>query len=333
MYEQYYGLSGRPFQLTPDHKFFFESSVHKKAASYLLYGLSQGEGFIVITGEVGAGKTTLLRHLLSTLDESQYIAAQIVTSQLGAKDMLRMVATAFNIPLRHDDKSVILASIEQFLRENHKAKRRVLLLIDEAQNLSVPALEELRMLSNYQVDNESSLQSFLIGQPQFRRLLASPGLEQLRQRVIASFHLGPMNEAETADYIRHRLRMVNWKGDPEFDESCMAAIYQQTNGIPRRINTLAARLLLFGFLEEIHSFTGEMVDRVADELSQETRQGIPDEPPESDVPVPPKAAHAAASGELAEMQRRLHALEVSCERLERAMKHILQLVADTLPSG
>jgi putative secretion ATPase (PEP-CTERM system associated) len=268
MFEKYYGLKGRPFQLTPDATFFFSSQVHLKAVSYLLYGLGQGEGFIVMTGEVGAGKTTLLRHLLSRLNTDQYVAAQIVTSQLGGDDMLRMVALAFGIALT-PDKASLLAEIQRFLIVNHNEGRRCLLLIDEAQNLSIPALEELRMLSNFQVGEKSPMQSFLVAQPQFRTLLASADLEQLRQRVIATYHLGPMSEDETGAYIEHRLKTAGWRQDPTFGEGCVAALFRHTGGTPRRINTLVSRLMLFGFLEELHRFTGEMVDSVAADLRQE----------------------------------------------------------------
>jgi general secretion pathway protein A len=318
MYEEFYGFTGRPFQLTPDHKFFFESSVHRKAASYLLYGLNQGEGFIVITGEVGAGKTTLLQYLLSTLNDSQYVTAQIVTSQLGADDVLRMVAQAFGLEVGASRKARVLSAIEDFLMVNHQQGRRCLLLIDEAQNLSIPALEELRMLSNLQSGSRSPMQSFLIGQPQFRKTLSSRDLEQLRQRVIASFHLGPMTEAETAEYIRHRLRMVAWRGDPEFPDEVMAAIYRHSGGVPRRINTLASRLLLFGVLDEVHRLSAEMVDAVAEELLRETEQYPGGEASAEDV---------SADGELA---RRIRTLEARCNRHEQALHRLLRLFTENL---
>jgi putative secretion ATPase (PEP-CTERM system associated) len=325
MYEDFYGFQTRPFQLTPDHRFFFESSVHKKAASYLLYGLNQGEGFIVITGEVGAGKTTLIKYLLSTLDPNQYTVAEIVTSQLSATDVLNMVAVAWGLSVS-GDKAGTLAAIQQFLYASHQENRRCLLLVDEAQNLPVPALEELRMLSNFQVEGRSPLQSFLIAQPQFRRVLSSKNLEQLRQRVIASYHLGPMSEAETADYIRHRLNRVGWRGDPEFPDDCMAAIYRHTFGIPRRINTLASRLLLFGVLDEMHGFNSKVVDLVADELRRETEL-VPASAYEASLM---ESSSAVAGADLA---LRVDKLEAFCGRLERKAKLGLQLLAEYLAHG
>ncbi len=317
MFEKFYGLKERPFQLTPDATFFFNSKVHLKAVSYLLYGLGQGEGFIVMTGEVGAGKTTLLRHLLSKLNNDQYIAAQIVTSQLGADDMLRMVALAFGIALT-GDKASLLAEIQRFLILKHSEGRRCLLLIDEAQNLSIPALEELRMLSNFQVGEKSPMQSFLVAQPQFRATLAGADLEQLRQRVIASYHLGPMSEEETGAYIEHRLRTAGWRDDPTFGSDCIAALYRHTGGTPRRINTLATRLLLFGFLEEIHAFTGAMVDSVAADLRVEMDSAIRSET--AAVPL-----HLVPTDDI---PRRVQRLEAQSGRQDAAVRRTLGLFAE-----
>ena len=269
MYERFYGLTGRPFQLTPDPKFFFESTVHKRAASYLLYGLSQGEGFIVITGEVGAGKTTLLRHLLSTLNGRNYIAAQIVTSQLSADAVLTMVANAFGVSAAGGDKGAVLSGIERFFADNHRQGRRCLLVVDEAQNLSISALEELRMLSNFQTNERSLIQTFLLGQPEFRGILQSPDMQQLRQRVVASYHLGPLDEEETRGYIAHRLRTVGWQGTPSFDNEAFAALHRFAGGIPRRLNTTCDRLLLFGFLEEKNHFGEAEVNEVIADLKNE----------------------------------------------------------------
>lgn len=269
MYGQFYGLTGLPFQLTPDPSFYFGSAGHTKAMAHLTYGLHQGEGFIVITGEVGAGKTTIVDLLLSQLDKSVYVVAKIVTTQLGGDDMLRMVASAFGIYQPGMEKAAILKRIEEFLAANLRTKKRSLLIVDEAQNLSVAALEELRMLSNLSVDRVASLQGFLLGQPQFRVAIASPELEQLRQRVIAAYHLGPMSEVETKAYIIHRLKTVGWHDDPMFADDAFSAVYRHTDGIPRRINTLCSRVLLFGYLEERHTLEAASVDQVAEELQNE----------------------------------------------------------------
>lgn len=280
MYSDFYNLTGQPFQLTPDHRFFFGSSVHKRAMAHLSFGLSQGEGFIVITGDVGAGKTTLMGHLLSTLDSSRYVSATLVTTQLAADDVLRMVASAFGIDQEQADKATLLRRIEAFCQANYEEGKHCLLLIDEVQNLSFQALEELRMLSNFQTDGTALVQSILLGQPQFRRTLASKDLDQLRQRVIASYHLGPISAQETRDYIRHRLSAVGWTNDPALSEDAYSEIYRQTGGVPRRINVLCSRLLLYGFLEERHELDGNVVEQVADDLKQETEQVLEIEEPE-----------------------------------------------------
>src|SRR5260370_41209300 len=241
MYTDFYKFIGLPFQLMPDARFFFGSSGHTKAMAHLTYGLGQGEGFIIITGDIGAGKATVVQNLLQQLDSRKYVAATITNTQLGADDMLRMVASAFGVAQEGVDKATLLRRLEAFLARIHQQGQRALLLVDECQNLTVPALEELRMLSNLQIDGRAPLQSFLLGQPQFRETLARAELDQLRQRVIASYHLGPLNEAETSRYIEHRLRTVGWSGDPQLGDGVFTAIHPHCGGAPRRLNTLCSR--------------------------------------------------------------------------------------------
>jgi type II secretory pathway predicted ATPase ExeA len=194
--------------------------------------------------------------------------AQVVSTQLEADDLVRMVAAGFGIP-QESSKAVLLTRLEQFLLSCHRQGRRALLMVDEAQNLPMGSVEELRMLSNFTAGEKPLLQSFMLGQPEFRKMLQSPQMEQLRQRVIASCHLGPMDAQETEAYIVHRLQTAGWKGDPSFSEDAYAAIYQHTGGIPRKINILCDRLLLMGFMDEKHAFTGTEVAVVIDELHQE----------------------------------------------------------------
>jgi len=269
MYLEHYGLNEFPFQLTPDHRFFFESTEHRKASAHLLFGLSQGEGFVIITGEVGAGKTTLLGHVLSSQDQDSIIIGKLVSTHLTGDDMLRSVAFAFGLPSQGIDKSSLLSGIQTFLESAHLQGKRLLLLVDEAQNITPQAMEELRMLSNIQVGNKVPLQSVLLAQPQLRRLLSSPDLEQFRQRIVASYHLGAMNAAETREYIRHRLAVVDWHNDPEFAEEAFPVIYAQTGGLPRKINTFCSRLMLFCFLDDLHRIDDQVVKAVAQDLSEE----------------------------------------------------------------
>jgi len=270
MYESIYKLTARPFQLSPDPKFFYGSPSHKRAMSYLRYGLTQGEGFIVITGDIGTGKTMLVNTLFNDLSKENVVAAQLVTTQLEADDTLRMVAASFGLAHEGLDKATILKNLETFMTSRMRQGKRVLLLVDEAQNLPPRSLEELRMLSNFQLGGRVLFQSFLLGQVEFRNTIQAKGLEQLRQRVIAAYHLEPLDEEQTRGYIEHRLRTVGWTGDPKFTDAAYADIYKYSGGVPRRINTLCDRLLLFGALEEIHEFDADKVNTVVQELKSET---------------------------------------------------------------
>ncbi len=270
MYEEFYQFTTKPFALNPDPTFYYNSREHSRVLAYLRYGLNQGEGFIVVSGDVGAGKTTLIGALLEELGENEdIIAAQLVTTQLQPDDLLRMVAGSFGLRYEKLTKSELLKEIESFLKKNAELGRRVLLIVDEAQNLEHHSLEELRMLSNFQKGAHSLLQSFLLGQGEFRDTLRSRDLEQFRQRVIASYHLGPMGKNEIKGYIEHRLKKSGWKSDPHFAIDVFAEIFRYTDGIPRRINTFCDRILLHAFTEESHDITLDTIAAVVKELDQE----------------------------------------------------------------
>lgn len=345
MYEQFYGFSGRPFQLTPDPQFYFESTSHKKAMSYLGYGLSQGEGFIVITGEVGAGKSTLVAHLMQRVDPAALTVAQVVTTALDGAEIVHVVAQAFGLAVEGHDKAGALGAIERFLQDEARAGRRCLLVVDECQNLDLGALEELRMLSNFQLGSHPLLQSLLLGQPEFRSLLANhPGLEQLRQRIIASHHLDALDSGEVAHYVHHRLRHVGWQGRPDFEDGLLASLYRHTGGIPRRVNQAMNRLLLLAAIEERSHLTCAMLDDVVSEMATDQRRGsreggadlraapavmappaatpapkparAPAEPPASVAPTSVPATEVAAL--LAERDARTAELEAAISELQAA---------------
>jgi putative secretion ATPase (PEP-CTERM system associated) len=270
MFDDFYGLKGRPFQLTPDPAFYFESLTHRKALSYLGYGLAQGEGFVVITGEVGSGKSTLVAHLMSTIDPARLTAAQVVTSKLDGEELVHVVAQAFGLLIEGHDKAMALGAIEGFLHEEARAGRRCLLIVDESQNLEIGALEELRMLSNFQLGSHPLLQTLLLGQPEFREtLLEHPELEQLRQRVIATHHLEAMESTEVQPYIEHRMKCVGWDGNPAFDQRVFAEIYTASGGVPRRINQIVNRLLLLGAVDQRTRIDGVMLSQVLSELTED----------------------------------------------------------------
>jgi len=270
MYEPFYGLTSKPFQLNPDPSFYFGSKQHRRATAYLEYGLHQNEGFIVVTGEVGAGKTTIVRGLLNKLSSEKVVAAQLVSTQLDAEDTLRMVAAAFGVRTKNLSKSDVLLTLEAFLVDVTRQGKRCLLIVDEAQNLTPQSVEELRMLSNFQFETQALLQSFLVGQPEFRSIMQSPHMQQLRQRVIAACHIGPMDHDETRAYVEHRLKCAGFSGDPLFKTEAYEAVHRASGGIPRRINSLCDRILLSGFLAGKKEFLLADVEEVAKELNEET---------------------------------------------------------------
>ena len=342
MYEAFYGLSGKPFQLNPDPNFYFESRGHRRARAYLEYGLHQGEGFIVITGEVGAGKTTLLRSVLERLPTDAIVATQIVSTQVEADDMLRLVAQGFGLPAAGAEKSTLLTELRRYCLHEFEHGRKALLIVDEAQNLPPRAVEELRMLSNFQIGSRSLVQSFLVGQPELRQMLQDPQMRQLKQRIIASYHLGPMDAEESRSYIEHRLRHVGWNEDPAFDEAVFGRIHDVTGGIPRRMNGLCDRLLLSCYLSAGHQITEGLVQSVAQEMADELdpaeamRRDVPqrrhedDSPPlRQERPSPMLGSGTAAdraplAGEIASMADRLDELEERIAFLE-SRQHSLQM--------
>ncbi len=331
MYEQFYGLSGRPFQLTPDPQFYFESTSHKKAMSYLGYGLNQGEGFIVITGEVGAGKSTLVAHLMERIDPAALTVAQVVTSALDGEELIHVVAQSFGLAIEGKDKAGALGAIERFLQEEAREGRRCLLVVDECQNLDFTALEELRMLSNFQLGSHPLLQSLLLGQPEFRRTLAHhPDLDQLRQRIIASHHLDALDATEVEHYIRHRLEQVGWQGRPAIAAGLMPALFEATDGIPRRVNQVMNRLLLLGAIEESDDLSPAMLSAVCEEMASDQTRGAETAAPAhsapstagQDTPAIANIADGVASEEVAEMlaqrDERTAELEAAISELQAA---------------
>lgn len=270
MYEAFYGLSSKPFQLNPDPGFYFGSKQHRRAKAYLEYGVQRNEGFIVITGEVGAGKTTIVRGLLASLDPGKVVAANLVTTQLDAEDTLRMVGAAFGVRVKDVSKADVLMALEAYLVNEARLGKRCLLIVDEAQNLTARAVEELRMLSNFQFNQQALLQTFLVGQPEFRAILQSPTMQQLRQRVTATCHIGPLDLNETQGYIEHRLKCAGASVRPMFEPAAFDAIFKASGGIPRRVNLICDRLLLLGFLGNKDAFGLADVNEVMREINDES---------------------------------------------------------------
>ena len=266
-YTSFYGLSSKPFLANPDAQFYFPSEAQLRATAYLEYGMQENEGFVVITGDFGVGKTTIIRRMLDSLDPEKVIAAHLVSARGDADNTLRLVGAAFGIHTKGVEKSEVMQSLEAFLIGLTSKGKRCLLIVDEAQNLTVKAVEELRTLSNFQFGNQPLLRSFLVGRSEFREVLQSPQLTQFRQRIIASYHIEPMNEAETHAYIEHRLKCAGASGSPSFAPDALAAIFAATRGVPRRINSLCDHLLLFGYLNNRKEFNAKDVEEVARKAS------------------------------------------------------------------
>ncbi|WP_296611412.1 AAA family ATPase [Sphingomonas sp.] len=360
MYDDHYGLSGRPFALTPDPKFWFDTATHRKAMAYLGYGLSQGEGFIVITGDVGAGKTTLVGHLMATIDRERLHVIKVVSSQVDGDDLLRIVATGLGVETAGLMKAQLLLAIERGLHSVARSGRRTLLIVDEAQALHTGALEELRMLSNFQAGGHALLQIFLLGQPEFRAALhGSDRLEQLRQRVIAMHHLDPMGAEEVEPYVLHRMSLVGWNGRPKFTPDAFAALYRGSDGVPRRLNQLAGRVLLFGAIEQIDVIDAKVIDAVIADITGDMPApsapaprpvvATPEPTPEPEIvpaPEPIKAPEPIAAREpiavvepaapandakpapIEIAQDRFAAIEARLEEQDAALRRVLALLVD-----
>lgn len=287
-YTDFFNLREYPFNLTPDLRFYYRSQSQRRALSYLSFGLSKGEGFVVITGEIGAGKTVFIDYFLSNLPKNNAVTATIANTQFDADNFLRMVASAFGLRQENTDKATVFRNLEAFLLDVHRRNIRAILIVDEAQGLPVSALEELRMLSNVYHKGRPLLQVFLIGQPEFRRKLADQGLEQLRQRIVAIHHLTPLNESETREYILYRLQTAGWDNDPRIAEDCFQLIHREARGVPRLINNLCDRLLWHAFVEENHAIAREDVELVIDDMRLDASGLSLDDgpPPEVEVTIP-----------------------------------------------
>jgi type II secretory pathway predicted ATPase ExeA len=269
MYKDFYGLTGDPFRLSPDHKFCYRYPSFAKGRAYMQYALQAAEGFVVVTGAPGMGKTTLINDLLADYGPRDYTVATLVNTMLEANEVLRSAAYEFGINVEHMDTATVLQRLKQLFVQSHTAGRPPLLVVDEAQNLSLNALEELRMLTNLQQKGKPLLQIFLVGQEELREKLQDPSLEQLRQRVTAAAHLHALDQEQVAAYMIHRLKVVGWKGLPKLKSSLLPVIDAACAGVPRRINQFCSRLLLHGAVEQKSVLDAEDAKIVFSELSEE----------------------------------------------------------------
>jgi general secretion pathway protein A len=338
MYERFYQLRERPFALSPDPDYLYPSRVHREALSYLRYGIEGQAGFVVITGEIGSGKTTLLQTLLRELDRETTVA-RLVNTMLDPTELLESILIDFGLEpeLR---KPGMLKQLADFLVNERSAGRLVLLVVDEAQNLSPAALEEVRMMSNLETEKSKLIHIVLVGQPDLRAKLEQPDLEQLRQRVTVSYHLGPLDAEETAAYINHRLRRAAMGAPLEFPPDVSAVVHRRSGGVPRLINVICDAILLFGYGADRQTIDLGLADEALAEL--ETTGVLPAatdpprrsaSPPTPVVPitqVPPRQARVAAAFASEQAGRAGAALDAAREAALRAREVHLQRREDEL---
>jgi general secretion pathway protein A len=316
MYERYFQLRERPFALSPDPEYLYPSRVHQEALSYLRYGIEGHAGFVVITGEIGSGKTTMLQSLLGRLDRNTTVA-RLVNTMLDARELLEAILLDFGMDPTGLSKPELLHRLAQILVQQRQANRLTLLVIDEAQNLSLPALEEIRMLSNLETEKSKLIQIIMIGQPELREKLALPQLEQLRQRITVSYHLPPLDAGETHNYINHRLRRAAIGSPVEFPRSVTDVIYARSRGVPRIINVIADATLLFAYGVDRRDIDVAIVREALEELdatgvlaSYHAEGGHPEAaPPPTTVTPAPAAPSQVDPRQLEEARRRDEALK------------------------
>ena len=266
MYTEFFNLTEKPFELLPNPKFLFLSKGHKKALSYLEYGIQERAGFTLLTGEVGSGKTTLLRNVIKNLD-SKSTLSMVFNTRVESEQLLALINEDFGLDVENKDKVALLRDLNDFLVEENSNSHRPILIIDEAQNLSPESLEEIRLLSNLEFDSFKLLQIILVGQPELKHILSQPNLRQLRQRISIVCHLGPLSREETKAYICHRLEIAGNREALTFNSDVIDLIYEFSSGGPRLINVICDFLLLSAFVEEKHEINEDLVYEAVEELS------------------------------------------------------------------
>jgi putative secretion ATPase (PEP-CTERM system associated) len=270
MYEIFFNLKKKPFDLLPNPEFIFMSKSHKRALTYLDYGIKERAGFILLTGEVGSGKTTIIRDLIKKQNE-RVVLAKIFNTKVNSDQLVSMINDDFGLPVQGKDKIELLRDLNTFLIEQYAIGNQPTLIIDEAQNLDSTLLEEVRMLSNLETDSAKLLQIILVGQPELRKTLGEPGMLQLRQRISINCHLQPLSRMEIEDYIHHRLEIAGERTAVVFDVEALDIIYKYSRGIPRLINIICDFLMLSAFAEGTKHLDGEMVLDIIGDLDFENQ--------------------------------------------------------------
>ena len=265
MYEQFYGLEENPFNVTPNPEYIYLGENHREALAQLLYGVKERKGFIVITGEVGTGKTTLVHYLLDKMNGDHIKTALLFNPKLTVDDFIQYILKDLGVRVQGKTKGEYLHYLHRYLLHAYQRDERVILIVDEAQGLKPELLEEIRLLSNLETSRSKLLQIVLLGQPELDKTLSQPGFRQLRQRINLRYHLPPLSERETEEYIGKRLRIAGAK-EPIFTEKAIKQIYSKSGGIPRLINILCDNALLNGYALDQKMVGEKSVKEVAKDL-------------------------------------------------------------------
>lgn len=325
-YKAFFGLSMKPFELVPNPAFLYMSRTHRKALSYLDYGIREGAGFVLLTGEVGCGKTTLVRNLMRQLDET-IILSKVFNTKVSSEQLVSMINDDYGLDVKGKDKTALIKDLYDFLIEMLASGKRPVLIIDEAQNLAPELLEEVRMLSNLETDTSKLLQIVLVGQPELRAVLAAPELRQFRQRISVSAHIGNISRDETALYILHRLSVAGNREAVAFDEQALDLIYRYSRGTPRLVNIICDFVLLTAFADRTKSVSYLMVADIVRDLEVENRYwgldalDLPEaevihhhEPVHGDEPPAPPGLFEELGSRLAQMEARLDEISDMAEK-------------------
>ncbi len=313
MYEAFFGLHAKPFELVPNPRFLFQSQSHRKALSYLRYGIQERAGFILLTGEVGSGKTTIIRDLIGRLNPGTRLAL-VFNTRVSSDQLIAMINEEFGLYIEGKDKVALLRDLNDFLIAEHARGGQPMVIIDEAQNLSGEALEEVRLLSNLEADSFKLLQIVLVGQPELKGIIAQDSLRQLRQRINISCHIEPLSPEEAQEYVYHRLEMAGNRQAVNFFPGTFDILYQYSNGIPRLINVFCDFILLAAFVEETRDLTLELVEEVIGDVAWEC--------------APEAAQRAVAAPDLPlleDLVARLARLEAGLARIEAGQGDRLRL--------
>jgi putative secretion ATPase (PEP-CTERM system associated) len=335
MYESFFNLDTKPFDLLPDPRFIYLSKSHKKALTYLDYGIRERSGFILLTGEVGSGKTTLIRDLYNKHYE-RVVLAKIFNTCVSSEQLLAMINDDFGLPVSGKDKVTLIRDLNRFLVEQYACGNQPILIIDEAQNLGTELLEEIRMLSNLETDDSKLLQIILVGQPELRTILAAPELLQLRQRININCHIQALNRQETAEYITHRLDVAGNANAAVFSQEILDCIYQYSKGIPRLINIICDFLMLSAFAEKTSIISGDMVREIIGDLDFEnhywSKEDAGKEPGRltdgafSPVGESQDSSSRVSHAFIRDVSRRIETIEKDLVPLQMSLKHNCDLL-------